>query len=128
MKNFFPLIIIAYLLYSVAGCGNNGVTDPTAGNTTFSMSQQTGTGGAIDFLAKPSVDVKLTKVVCNLPSSAVSDTVVITTPNYTFSKDSFYIVNSYTGVQTGQQWNFVYTGSTVSGNAGFTVTTNYTVP
>lgn len=127
MKKFFPLLIAAYLLYSLAGCSNNSVTGPSAGNVTFSISQQTGQSGGIDFLGKPSVDVKLTKVISQLPSNNISDTAA-PPPTYVYSKDTFYIISNYSGVTTGQKWDFIFTGATNSGNTAFNVTSSYTVP
>jgi hypothetical protein len=124
MKKFFPPLILAYLLYFTAGC-NNSVTGPSASNVTFSISQQPGTQG-VRFYGKPSVDVKLTKVISNV--NTFFDTVNVANPNYVFSKDTSYFINEYTGVQTGQQWKFNFIGATASGNTAFNVTSSYTVP
>ena len=123
-------ILSAVLLYAsityMVGCGSNSVTNPLGGSVTFTMSQQTG-GTGIQFLAKPSVDARITRVICNLNSAAFSDTIVSNVPNYLYSKDSFYVVGEFNGVLTGQQWSFIFTG-TDAANAAYTSTSNYTIP
>ncbi len=127
MKKFFPPLILSFLLYLSAGC-NNSVTNPTTNNSvTFSVSQQPGNLG-IKFYAKPSADVKITKIISLLASASFTDTVVNQNPSYVFSKDTSYEINEYTGVQSGQKWNFNFIGNTVSNNTAFNVTTSYTVP
>lgn len=121
-----PLIISAVLIYS-AGCGNNSVTNPTAANVTFQISQQNGQQG-VQFLGKPSVDVKITRAIISLAAQNYFDTVNNASPNYVFSKDSSYVIGEFTGVLTGQKWAFNITGTTVSGGTAYTAASNYTVP
>jgi hypothetical protein len=121
-----PAIVSAILIYGI-GCSNNTVTNPTNSGVTFQISQQPGTTGT-QFLAKPSVDVKLTKVISALTAQNFYDTVTIANPNYVFSKDSSYVINEYVGVVSGQKWTFNFFGSSVSGGTAFTATSAYTVP
>jgi hypothetical protein len=126
MKKFLPPLILSCLLY-LAGCSSNP-TSPTASNVTFAMSSQAGTTGGIQFNYKPSVDVKITKVIVTVATPAFTDTLTSNIPNYTWSKDTTYALKEYTGVATGQVWNFNFAGTTVSGNTAYNVTSNYTVP
>ena len=124
MNKFFQIAIAAYLIYTISGCGNS-VTSPIAGNVTFSINQQAGQNGGIEFLAKPSLDVKITKVISK--EGTFADTIA-PPPTYVFSKDSFYVINEYNGVATGQQWTFNFTGTVNSDNSSYNVTSNYSVP
>jgi len=94
---------------------------------TFQISSQQG-GTGTQFLAKPSVDVKITRVIVSLPAQPYSDTLNNPLPAYVFSKDSTYVVGEYTGVHSGQQWQFRFSGSVTPGGTVFDVTSNYPVP
>jgi hypothetical protein len=118
--------LLYFIVIYVVGCGSNSVTNPLGGSVTFTMSQQPGATG-IQFLAKPSADCRITRVICNLPAQNIADTLTSNFPNYLYSKDTSYIINEYSGVATGQQWNFVFTG-TDAANAAYTTTSNYTIP
>ena len=123
---FIPVILCVILLYT-AGCGSNSVTNPLTSNVTFKVTQQNGTSG-VQFYGKPSVDVKLTRVISTLPAQNFFDTVNNQTPNYVFSKDTAYYINEFNGVASGQKWTIYFTGSTVSGSTAYSVSTDYTVP
>jgi hypothetical protein len=124
-KFFIFPIGISFLLIYTAGCNDNNVIGPVNNNVTFEMKNQPGTQGGTQFLCRPSVNVKITEVISSLPP--FYDTVISSNPAYVYSKDTFYIINEFNGVQQGQQWSFQFYGSYASNNAGYIVTTNYTV-
>src|SRR5260221_4267552 len=112
------------LLIRGAGCSDNNVIGPVNNSVSFQMMNQPSTHGGTDFLFKPSADVKINEIVTYLQNY---DT-VLNTSNYSFSKDTFYIIKNYPNVSSGQQWNFQFFGTAIATNAGFVVTTSYTVP
>ena len=134
MKAFY-LALTVLLLTIAYGCGSDSSTGsggigggPTGGGSiTFQITGQ-GDPNSYTFGVKPSVDTKLTRVIASVPALQFSDTINNANANYVFSKDTTYALDPYQGVQTGQQWTFTFTGTTVSNNAGYTVTTNFTVP
>lgn len=127
MKHFLiPFIFVAAILAGIAGCGSDNPVAPNA-DVNFAIAQNAGTTGT-EFYIKPSVDVKISKVIVALPSASFGDTIVNPNPNYIFSKDTFYYVGEYTGVTSGQQWQFTFSGFTASANQAFNKTVNYTVP
>ena len=129
---YFALTV---LLLSIAyGCGDDSSTGsggigggPTGGAITFQITGQ-GDPNSYTFGIKPSVDTKLTKIIASVPALQFFDTLTSNNPNYVFSKDTTYALDPYQGVQTGQQWTFTFTGTIVSNNSGYTVSTNFTVP
>ena len=118
-----PIFVIIFLAFG-AGCSDNNVTGPVNNSVTFRIMNQPGSPGKTKFLFKPNVDVKITEIVSYLQNY---DTVV-NNFNYNFSKDTFYVIKEYPNVSSGQQWNFQFFGTAVATNAGFIVTTSYTVP
>jgi hypothetical protein len=125
------LTLLLFTAAVISGCGKNGsVVGPNSpnANLTFQISQRAGFNGGTEFLFKPSADVKISRIISIYAPQQFADTISYTNLNYVYSKDTVYIVNEYTGVQNGQQWNFSFTGS-VPGqtNSGYNVTANYTV-
>ncbi len=123
------LLTIAYGCSSDSGSNSGGIGGgPTGGGAiTFQITGQ-GDPNSYTFGLKPSVDTKLTRIIASVPALQFFDTLNNTNTNYVFSKDTTYALDPYTGVQTGQQWTFTFTGTTVSNNAGYTVSTNFTIP
>jgi hypothetical protein len=124
-------LIVAFLVaVTVSGCSKGGnILGPnnTNNQVSFAISQQAGYYGGTQFLFKPSVDVKISRIISNYPAQQFSDTLSYANVNYVYSKDTVYIINEYTGIQNGQQWNFNFSGS-VPGqqNPNYNVTINYT--
>lgn len=125
MKHVILLFLFVLSVIYAIGCKSN-TTGPLDSNVTFAMSSGAGTTGTI-FAFKPSVDVKLTRVIVSLPSQPFFDTLT-DAGTYVYSKDTVYNISEYTGVTTGQQWKFYFTGSTTSNSAFTDATANYTVP
>ena len=120
-----PLILLALV---ISGCSkNSSITGPNGNNgqVNFGISQQTGYYGGTQFLFKPQMDVKISRIVSKLPAQQFADTISFANPNYVYSKDTTYIIREYTGVQNGQQWNFNFTGAG-NNNSNYNVTVNYT--
>ena len=126
----FSVIFVILAMAIVAGCKNDGVVGPNNLNNqvSFQISQQYGQSGGVDFLFRPSVDVKISRVICIYQAQQIADTINNQFTNYVYSKDSVYFINEYIGVQNGQQWNFNFTGSLPgNNNSSYNVTSNYTV-
>lgn len=128
IKIFLGGLILIYLL--VTGCSkNDSVIGPNMNQqVSFQISQRTTATGSIQFMFKPNIDVNISKIVSRYNAQPFSDTLSFSNTAYVYSKDTTYIINNYTGVQSGQLWNFDFTG-TIPGqpNATFSVTSNYTV-
>lgn len=95
------------------------------GSVSFEISSQAGQQGGVDFLFKPSIDVKITKVDVEMGGA----TDVVTGDGTTvYSANNWYVLAGYNAVSSGQQWNFTFTGNIASNNQGYNVTVNYTIP
>jgi hypothetical protein len=117
-------------VFIITGCSkNDNFLGPNGLNqVSFSISQQTGQFGGIQFLFRSSADTKLSRIISKLDAQQFADTLSYGNPNYVYSKDTTYIINEYTGIQPGQQWKFDFTGSMPNqNNSNYTVSTNYTV-
>lgn len=129
MKSIILLVIIVLTL-SLYSCGSDSTTGggpigPGGGGAvTFTMSGQ-GDINNYNFGFKPSVDVKISRIVASVQGFA--DTVA-SDPNYVYSKDTTYSWYGYSGVQQGQAWTFTFTGSLVSNNQAYTVNSGFTIP
>jgi hypothetical protein len=129
-KNLIKTLILPILLLGIiiGGCSKNGsVTGPNGNNNqvSFQISQQGGNNGGVQFLFKPAADVKISRIISKLPAEQFADTISYTNTNYVYSKDTTYVINEYTGIQAGQQWNFNFTGLG-SNNSNYYVSVNYT--
>ncbi len=124
------LVFAAFVL--VTGCkkdsGNPVVPNitPPPPAVTFTMHMESGTQGMI-FVASPSVDVKLTKVVVTYPAQQFTDTIVNPEPELVFPRNSNIQLNEYTGVDVHQQWVLVFYGTIAATGQAFTVTVNWDV-
>lgn len=120
--------MLTYLL--VTGCSkNDSVTGPNANSqASFEISQRITQTGSMQFLFKPGVNINISRIVSRYSAEQFADTLNYSNTSYVYSKDSTYIINNYTGVQNGQQWNFDFTG-TIPGqnNSNYNVTVNHTV-
>jgi len=124
--------LLALTIYSSCGSdstGGLGGIGPGGGtgSVTFTMQGQAN-GANYNFYFKPSVDVKLNRIIANLPAQPYSDTITNTNTAYVFSKDTLYTWYEYQGISTGQAWNFVFTGNIVSNGTAYTSTANFSVP
>ena len=123
---FLPVLAI---MIGIASCGNNDTGTGLLGNNTavtFTMGAQTGAGGGVQFTWQPSVDVKVTKLI--LSTTGFSDTITDNSGGTYTANQSWAYPNEYTGVTSGQQWQFNFTGTLASNNQAFTSTANLTIP
>ncbi len=136
MKKIFSLFLIMGVLL-VLGCSDNA-TGPntgglggggTTGGVTFTIGQTQGSQqGSTMFTLKPSVDVTITTITAKLPAQQFEDILTNPNPDAVVSSQNTYELEEYTGVQAGQQWQFVFVGKIGSSTgAAYTVTANYTV-
>ncbi|MBK7631876.1 MAG: hypothetical protein IPJ23_14440 [Ignavibacteriales bacterium] len=136
MKKIFSLFLIMGVLL-VLGCSDNA-TGPntgglggggTTGGVTFTIGQTQGSQqGSTMFTLKPSVDVTITTITAKLPAQQFEDLLTNPNPDAVVSSQNTYELEEYTGVQAGQQWQFVFVGKIGSSTgAAYTVTANYTV-
>ena len=125
-----PFIAVFVFVLAIAGCGDSGVGGNLlgqGGNVTFTMGTQTGGGGGTQFTWSPSTTVKVTKLI--LSTTGFSDTITDNSGTSYASGQTWAYPQEYTGVATGQQWQFVFTGTIDSANnAAFTSTANLTIP
>lgn len=133
MKHLILFVVFAAFI-SYSGCGSDNSSGGSGGigggGGSSAISYTVRGQGDINsytFFVKPSVDTKITKVVASVPAIAFSDTINVD-PNQTYTGGTEYSLDPYQGVQTGQAWTFSFTGTVVSNNQAYTVTTNYTVP
>ena len=126
------LLFFAAIFYSSCGSDSNdssgGLLGPGGSNSiSFTISGQ-GDPTNYTFSATPSVDTKITRVIASAPAFNFADTIVIADPTQTFTGGTAYALDPYTGVEAGQAWVFTFTGTVISNNEAYTVSTNYTVP
>lgn len=133
VTKFLSLTLFMIYLIAVitAGCGkNSNLLGPNNLNNqpSFQINQQTELNGATIFLFKPSINVRISSIVSKYDVQHFADTIKYTNVNYVYSKDTIYVINGYTGVESGQKWIFEFTGSVPGqNNSNFMISTNYTV-
>lgn len=130
MKKTILLFIPAFLIMiGIISCGNSGDGTGLLGTgnnqVNFTMGVQQSTNG-VQFTWQPSVDVKVTKLV--LGTTGFTDSIIDNSGQTYAANQQWAYPSEYTGVTTGQQWQFVFTGTTPSNNQAFTSTINYTIP
>ncbi len=125
MKHVILLFLFVLSAVYAIGCKSD-TTGPLNSGVTFAMSTAPGTTGTF-FTFKPGVDVKLTRVVVSLPAQPFFDTLT-DGGTYVYSKDTTYNLSEYTGVATGQQWKFYFTGSTTSNSSFADAQADLTIP
>jgi hypothetical protein len=131
VATFFVFLAISVM----SGCSNDDTTTngggivPGGGGTAAISYTISGTRDQTNytFNAAPSVDTKISKVIASLPGQNFSDTITAD-PTVTFTGGTVYEISTYTGVDAGQAWVFTFTGTIVSSNQAYTVTSNFTVP
>ena len=133
MKKLLTLVFASALLF-MAGCNNDSGTGGNllGGNggagVTFTMGTQQSQNGNTQFTWQPSVDVKVTKLIVKAGGQLVEEITDSSGQTYTANSTWAY-PNEYTGVQSGQQWQFLFSGTIISNNQQFTdVTADLTIP
>ncbi len=122
---FIPVFLIAVF---ITACSNNDTGTGLLGignNTvTFTMGVQQSTNG-VQFTWQPSASVRVTKMI--LGTNGFSDTITDNSNQLYTANQVWAYPNEYTGVTTGQQWQFSFTG-TDSLNQAYTSTASLTIP
>lgn len=153
MKNILRYILL--LMIAFYGCSNknndsNPVTSgiigtPTGdnnngGNVTFTIGQFTANEGndfnqdgqadeSFYLTAKPSVNVKITKVDVQIPNNENFDSIEVDgTTVYNANEEVQINSDPYFNVNSGQQFTIIFTGTIADNNQNFNVTSEYTVP
>lgn len=124
------LVLFTVIFYSSCGSDNPTTGGPLGSGGSNSISFVIGGQGDptnYTFSGTPSVDTKISRVIASVPALSFSDTITVD-PNETFTGGTAYQINTYTGVEAGQAWTFTFTGTVISNNEAYTVSTNYTVP
>lgn len=130
MKRTFLLFIPVLTAILMAACGNNdtgqGLIGINNNTVNFTMGTQQGTNGT-QFTWQPNADVKVTKLV--LSTTGFADTITDNSGTTYTANQQWVYPQEYTGVTSGQQWQFVFTGTTPNNNnQAFNSTVNYTIP
>lgn len=94
-------------------------------SVTIEIDVQQGQEGSIEFLFKPNVDIKVTKVDAQMGDFTDELSGDGTT---VYSANNWYTLAAYNGVESGQQWSFTFTGTIANNNQNYNVTSTYTVP
>ncbi len=129
MKSWLALVLLGSLVV-LAGCSkksSNPVAPslPATPNVAFTMHMESGTDGMI-FVASPSADVRLEKVVVAYPPQQFANTITNPEPATVIAKGSNIQIGEYTGVEMHQIWVLTFVGSDAA-NRPFTVTMNWEV-
>lgn len=128
MKNtVIPFLLVIFMAAGLAGCGDNSVTGGLLGgsNVSFTMGVQNGPTSGAQFTWVPSKSVKVTSLI--LGTTGFTDTITDNTGQLYTAGQTWAYGNEYTGVTTGQQWQFAFTGTDSAGTA-YTSTASLTIP
>lgn len=130
MKRTILLFLPVLTAILMAACGNNdtgtGLLGVNNNTVNFTMGTQQGANGT-QFTWQPSVDIKVTMLV--LSTNGFADTITDNSGQTYTANQQWVYPNEYTGVTSGQQWQFVFTGTTPNNNnQAFNSTVNYTIP
>lgn len=103
------LLVAAVLvgLVTLGGCSKDSSNNPLAPgissgpSVTFSMHMESGTEGMI-FVASPSADVRLQKIIVEYPPEKFTDTLANPDPTVLIAEGSKIQLGEYTGVEMKQ--------------------------
>ncbi|MBN8584340.1 MAG: hypothetical protein J0M37_04530 [Ignavibacteria bacterium] len=118
---FLPVLV---LTLGIISCGDSGTGGLLGSNITFTMGVQQSTNG-VQFTWQPSASVRVSKLI--LGTTGFTDTITDNSNQLYTANQVWAYPNEYTGVTTGQQWQFTFTG-TDSSNQAYTSTANLTIP
>lgn len=131
MKRLLVAVVLVGLV-TLAGCSKDSSDNPlapgipSAPSVTFSMHMESGTAGMI-FVASPSADVRLQKIIVEYPPEKFADTLANPDPTVLIAKGSNLQIGEYTGVEMKQIWVLTFIGSDAVTNKQFTVKINWEV-
>lgn len=133
MRNIIKTLLAVLALFLI-GCNDssNNNSNPIGfnpigggGNVTFQLSLEQNQQGINVVFFKPSVDIKLIKIVTTLNNQQTEEIAGDGTTVYKVS-EGFSI--EPTNVKTGDVYSFVITGKIATDNKDFTTTVNFTIP
>jgi len=128
MKKILPFIFAFIIFIGVYSCSSDS-TSPIPTLVSFVMSHYTDADSTTWFAFKPNVNVKVDSIQSKLPANNFSYTSVNQNPSYVFSKDTTYNYEGFTGVHSGQKWEFYFFGTNATNNERFSNTkATYTIP
>jgi hypothetical protein len=130
MKRLLVAVLLGIMV--LAGCGKKSSNNPVGPGLTetpavkFIMHLESGTQGMI-FVASPSADVRLEKVVVKYPPEQFENTIENPDPTTVIAKGSNVQIGEYTGVEAKQVWELTFVGADAATNKPFTVKFNWEV-
>lgn len=122
--HLFPLLFTLFITVWF-GCSNNSTTPSNTLSFTINSQQS---GNSTEFYFNPNMNVKVVKVIIKLPSPNNPDTIVSSSPQQVYNSGTNYPIASFSGVPSGSQWVFVFSGTLASNNSSYTSTAGYIVP
>lgn len=130
MKRLLAAVLLGGLVL-LAGCSKKdsnpvGPSLPATPNVKFTMHLESGTQGMI-FVASPSADVRLEKVVVKYPPEQFENIIENPNPTTLIAKGSNVQIGEYTGVEARQVWALTFVGTDVATNKAFSITMNWEV-
>jgi len=131
MKRLLVAVILVGLV-TLGGCSKDSSDNPLAPgissgpSVTFSMHMESGSEGMI-FVASPSADVRLQKIIVEYPPVKFADTLTNPDPTVLIAKGSNIQLGEYTGVEMKQIWVLTFIGSDAVTNKLFSVKINWEV-
>jgi hypothetical protein len=131
MKSLLVAVVLGGLLV-LTGCSKKSSNNPVGPvlsdvpTVKFTMHMESGTQGMI-FVASPSADVRLQKVVVKYPPEQFENTLENPDPTTVIAKGSNLQIGEYTGVEAKQVWELTFVGSDAATNKPFTVKFNWEV-
>lgn len=130
MKQLVAAVLFVGLV-GLVGCSKNSSNPlapggPEPPSVVFSMHLESGTQGMI-FVASPSVDVRLQKIIVEYPPEKFVDTLTNPDPTVLVAKGTNIQVAEYTGVESKQRWVLTFIGSEAVTNKPFSVKLDWEV-
>ena len=130
MKQLVAAVLFVGLV-GLVGCSKDSSNPlvpggPVSPSVTFSMHLESGTQGMI-FVASPSADVRLQKIIVEYPPEKFVDTLTNPDPTVLIAKGSNIQVAEYTGVESKQRWVLTFIGIEAVTNKQFSVKLDWEV-
>jgi len=130
MKQLVAAVLFVGLV-GLVGCSKDSSNPlvpggPVSPSVTFSMHLESGTQGMI-FVASPSADVILQKIIVEYPTEKFVDTLTNPNPTVVLAKGSNVQLAEYTGVESKQHWVLTFFGTEAVTNKPFSVKLDWEV-
>jgi len=130
MKQLVAAVLFVGLV-GLVGCSKDSSNPlapvgPVSPSVTFTMHLESGTQGMI-FVASPSADVILQKIIVEYPTEKFVDTLTNPNPTVVLAKGSNVQLAEYTGVESKQHWVLTFFGTEAVTNKPFSVKLDWEV-